>query len=122
MTLSQLDNLPEGYTLHSDQGSVYTSYRYQQAVKEKGITMRMSRKGTPADNAPIESFHSAFKSETFYLDRLRNTTTAIVEQTVKDYIQTIQNFINSENDLYCDDCLSEKLNIRKGIQFNWNNG
>nr|WP_167397394.1 hypothetical protein [Lysinibacillus mangiferihumi] len=48
--------------------------------------MSISRKGTPADNAPIESFHSVLKSETFYLDNLRNTTTAIVEQTVKDYI------------------------------------
>ncbi|POZ57327.1 hypothetical protein LYSIN_02111 [Lysinibacillus sphaericus] len=48
--------------------------------------MSISRKGTPADNASIESFHSLLKSETFYLDNLRNTTTAIVEQTVKDYI------------------------------------
>lgn len=72
--------------LHSDQGSVYTSYRYQQAVKEKGITISMSCKGTPTDNAPIESFHSALKSETFYLDNLKRTTTAIVEQTVNDYI------------------------------------
>lgn len=85
-TLAQLADLPKGCTLHSDQGSVYTSYAYQKAVKEKGITMSMSRKGTPADNAPIESFHSSLKSETFYLDELRNTTTAIVEKTVEDYI------------------------------------
>ncbi|CAM5248817.1 hypothetical protein LSPH24S_04992 [Lysinibacillus sphaericus] len=57
-TLAQLHHFPEGCTLHSDQGAVYTSYDYQQAVKAKGITMSMSRKGTPADNAPIESFHS----------------------------------------------------------------
>lgn len=55
-TLPQLDNLPEGCTPHSDQGSVYTSYRYQQAVKGKGIIMSMSRKGMPADNAPINRF------------------------------------------------------------------
>lgn len=53
--------------------------------------MSMSRKGTPADNAPIESFHSVLKSETFYLDNLKNTTTAIVEQTVKDYINYYNN-------------------------------
>lgn len=46
----QLSKLPEGRILHNDQGSVYTSYDYQKAVKEKGITMSMSRKGTPADN------------------------------------------------------------------------
>lgn len=80
-TLGQLPDLP-GTVLHSDQGSV----AYQEAVKGKGITMSMSRKGTPADNAPIESFHSTLKSETFYLEGLTCTTTAIVEQTVQDYI------------------------------------
>ncbi len=59
---------------------------YQQTVKSKGITKSMSRKGTPADNAPIESFHASLKCETFYLDRLTRTTTAIVMQTVLDYI------------------------------------
>uniref|UniRef100_UPI0004916504 IS3 family transposase n=1 Tax=Paenibacillus sp. UNC451MF TaxID=1449063 RepID=UPI0004916504 len=86
--LDTLNQLPggSGMMLHSDQGSVYTSWAYQQAVKGKGITMSMSRKGTPADNAPIESFHSTLKSETFYLEGLTCTTTAIVEQTVRDYI------------------------------------
>ena len=84
-TLQQLPQL-QGALLHSDQGSVYTSHDYQKAVKEKGITMSMSRKGTPADNASIESFHSTLKSETFYLEGLTCTTTAIVEQTVREYI------------------------------------
>jgi len=84
-TLYQLPALT-GAMLHSDQGSVYTSQVYQEAVKGKGITMSMSRKGTPADNAPIESFHSTLKSETFYLEGLTHTTTAIVEQTIRDYI------------------------------------
>ncbi|MFD3450481.1 IS3 family transposase, partial [Microbacteriaceae bacterium 4G12] len=85
-TLNQLPDLPTGCMLHSDQGSVYTSYDYQKGVKGKGITMSMSRKGTPADNASIESFHSSLKSETFYLDGVKHTTTAIVEQIVEDYI------------------------------------
>ncbi len=84
-TLNQLPSLP-GTILHSDQGSVYTSQAYQEAIKGKDITMSMSRKGTPADNAPIESFHSTLKSETFYLEGLTSTTTAIVEQVVRDYI------------------------------------
>ncbi|WP_312125110.1 MarR family transcriptional regulator [Lysinibacillus boronitolerans] len=32
--------------------------------------------------------------------------------------QIIQNFINRENDLYCDDCLSEKLDIKPRQQVN----
>ncbi len=88
LVLDTLEQLPErtNMLLHSDQGSVYTSQAYQSVVKGKGITMSMSRKGTPADNAPIESFHSTLKSETFYLEDLMCTTTAIVEQTVRDYI------------------------------------
>ncbi|MBO1913330.1 DDE-type integrase/transposase/recombinase, partial [Microvirga sp. 3-52] len=38
-TLNQLPDLPEDCILHCDQGSVYTSYAYQRAVKKKGITM-----------------------------------------------------------------------------------
>ncbi|MFX3632691.1 MAG: IS3 family transposase [Candidatus Pristimantibacillus sp.] len=104
-TLSQLPSLP-GAMLHSDQGSVYTSQAYQEAVKGKGITMSMSRKGTPADNAPIESFHSTLKSETFYLEGLTRTTTAIVEQTVRDYI-TYYNAIR----------IQTKLNNQSPIDF-----
>ena len=90
-TLHQLPNLHEGCLLHSDQGSVYTSAAFQQAVKGKGITMSMSRKGMPTDNAPIESFYATLKSETFYLDGLTRTTTAIIDQTVRDYITYYNN-------------------------------
>ena len=37
-TLFQLPELPEDCILHSDQGSVYTSYEYQKAVKEKELS------------------------------------------------------------------------------------
>lgn len=63
--LKTLEQLPEvtNCLLHSDQGSVYTSYRYQEEVQRKSITMSMSRKGTPSDNACIELFHASLKSE-----------------------------------------------------------
>lgn len=101
-TLNQLTELPEGCILHSDQGSVYTSYVYQKAVKEKGIIMSMSRKGTPADNSPIETFHSSLKSETFYLDGIYRTTNAHVLQIVENYINyynntRIQTKLNSQS-------------------------
>ena len=90
-TLNQLSELPEGCILHSDQGSVYTSYAYQKVVKEKGIIMSMSRKGTPASNSPIETFHSSLKSETFYLDGIYRTTNAHVLQIVDNYIDYYNN-------------------------------
>ena len=61
--LDTFDQLPQttDCLLHSDQGSVYTSFDYQNQIK-KGITMSSSRKGTPSDNACIESFHASLKS------------------------------------------------------------
>ena len=49
---------------------------------KKGITRSMSRKGTPADNACIEWFHSLLKSETFYLHKWRNLTKDSITEIV----------------------------------------
>lgn len=47
----------------------------------------MSRKGTPADNAPIECFHDFLKFETFYLNsELRNSNTIIID-IVENHIE-----------------------------------
>ncbi|MEY9141919.1 putative transposase [Mammaliicoccus lentus] len=89
-TLNQLE-LPSGCIVHSDQGSVYTSYEYYKLCEEKGITRSMSRKGTPADNAPIECFHSSLKCETFYLNNELNSFNDIVIDIVKNYIQNYNN-------------------------------
>lgn len=59
--------------------------------------MSMSRKGTPADNASIESFHSSLKSETFYLNSIDRTTAAIAERTVKEYIHDVNKFVFKRN-------------------------
>ncbi|GIN83905.1 hypothetical protein J6TS2_02910 [Heyndrickxia sporothermodurans] len=53
---------PVGLMLHSDQGSVYTSYAFQNLAK-KSITTSMSRKGNCHDNAVIESFHSSSRKD-----------------------------------------------------------
>ncbi len=50
-----------GIILHFDQGFQYTSYEYKQIYKLNGIFIFMSKKSTPADNAPIESFHANLK-------------------------------------------------------------
>ena len=51
------------------------SYDYQQAIKEKGVTMSISRKGTPTDNPLIETFHSSL---IFYLHRIHSTSNSCV--------------------------------------------
>lgn len=57
---------PNGLVLHSDQGFQYLSNEYRQICEANGILISMSRKGTPLDNAVIESFHSVLKKETLY--------------------------------------------------------
>lgn len=105
-TLNQLPNISEHCILHSDQGSVYTSYSYQNKVKEKGITMSMSRPGKPSDNAPIETFHGYLKHETFHLEPQLKSSNEIVSQTVIQYIK-----------YYNEDRIQEKLGYRSPIDY-----
>ncbi len=77
---------PVGLLLHSDQGSVYTSYSYQKLAKEKGITTSMSRKGNCHDNAVIESFHSSLKSEGFNAQGRASMSNSKVVQIVNQYM------------------------------------
>ncbi|RIN99888.1 IS3 family transposase, partial [Mammaliicoccus sciuri] len=64
-TLKQLQ-LEPGTILHSDQGSVYTSYEYY---------------------APIECFHASIKCETFYLNSELRSSNTIVIDIVENYIE-----------------------------------
>ena len=57
--------------IHSDQGFQYTSYEYQTACRNYGYQISMSRKGTPLDNAVIESFHSRMKTETIWNEEIK---------------------------------------------------
>ena len=50
-----------GLIIHSDQGFQYTSYEYKAICESNGITISMSRKGTPIDDSPIESWHALLK-------------------------------------------------------------
>lgn len=83
-----LDKRPEtkGVILHSDQGSQYTSYAFQNLAKENGIITSMSRKGNCFDNAVIESFHSTLKSEEFYSQPQEHLTNPIVVEKVRNFI------------------------------------
>jgi transposase InsO family protein len=50
---------------HSDQGIQFLSKSYHRYLEKYGIRLSMSRKGTPLDNAPIESFFGWFKDEVY---------------------------------------------------------
>ncbi len=51
--------------LHSDQGSVYASKKYNDLLGSSGIIHSMSRAGTPTDNAAMESINGWIKLELF---------------------------------------------------------
>lgn len=70
--------------LHSDQGWQYRMRRYQNILKEQGITQSMSRKGNCLDNAVVECFFGTLKSECFYLDEFSNISE--LKDAVTEYI------------------------------------
>ena len=55
-----------GLVHHSDRGVQYASREYTALLKAHGITISMSRKGNPYDNAIAESFMKTLKYEQVY--------------------------------------------------------
>ncbi len=53
---------------HTDQGVQYAATAYVECLKAHGITISMSRKGNPKDNAFAESFMKTLKVEEVYLN------------------------------------------------------
>jgi transposase InsO family protein len=58
--------------LHSDQGSEYDSQMYQNTLKQLGIQLSMSDKGSPWQNGFQESFYSHFKLDLGRTDRFEH--------------------------------------------------
>ena len=79
-----------GLILHSDQGFQYTSFEYKVICASKGITISMSRKGTPIDDSPMESWHGILKKETLYNNNITSLEHYIelVEERIVFYNST----------------------------------
>jgi transposase InsO family protein len=61
-----------GLVHHSDRGSVYASREYTGVLKDNGVTISMSRRGNPYDNAGCESFMKTLKYEEVYRQEYRD--------------------------------------------------
>lgn len=79
--------------LHSDQGSVCASKNYNDLPGSSGIIHSMSRAGTPADNAAMESINGWIKSELFTDFHLQGEN---IEEEMAAYIK----FFNEERPAY----------------------
>jgi len=66
-----------GLVHHSDRGVQYACSDYTDLLKEHGITISMSRKGNPYDNAACESFMKTLKYEEVYRQEYRGMAEAL---------------------------------------------
>jgi len=78
-----------GMIHHTDQGSQYTGGAYQAQLRAAGMRPSMSRKGTPYDNAVMESFFSSLKQELTHHERFVDLAEA--KHKLFDYIEVFYN-------------------------------
>ena len=83
--------IPEGTILHSDQGSLYNSIKFQKILEENNFIQSMSRKGTPIDNAPMESFFSTLKSEVIYNPLVKIESYEDLIKEIEEYFKYYNN-------------------------------
>ncbi len=101
----QRRNPEPGMLHHSDQGSQYTSTRYQDRLIELGATISMSRKGNCFDNAVAESFFSTLKAELVHHRNFRNS-----EEARSEIFEFIEVFYNRQR-------LHQNLDYHTPVQY-----
>ena len=79
----------EAVLVHSDQGSQFSSYDWQDFLKAHNLQPSMSRRGNCHDNAVAESFFQLLKRE-----RIRRRTYRDREEARQDVFDYIEMFYN----------------------------
>ncbi len=79
----------EGLIFHSDKGSQYAAYDYQDNLREHGIRQSMSAKGDCYDIASMESFFATIQKELIYREHFKTRAKARLDTV--DYIETWYN-------------------------------
>ena len=88
MALTRRD-VQAGLVHHSDRGTQYASGDYTDLLKTHGITISMSRKGNPWDNAACESFMKTLKYEEVHRNEYRDLTEA--RTSIREFLEKIYN-------------------------------
>jgi transposase InsO family protein len=78
-----------GLVHHSDRGVQYASGDYTDLLKQCGIAISMSRKGSPWDNAACESFMKTLKYEEVYRQEYRDLEEA--RALIEEFLEKIYN-------------------------------
>lgn len=74
-----------GLIIHVDQGSQYTSHRFFEIIQANRLLLSHSRKGTPYDNAVMESFYKSLKREVLNKYGFKNKSEAVMQ--LVDYLE-----------------------------------
>jgi putative transposase len=86
------EHLPEGVIFHSDRGSQYASYDFQDLLRKNRILQSMSAKEDCYDNACAESFFATIKKELVH--RRRFSTRSEATLAILNYINYIVSWYN----------------------------
>jgi transposase InsO family protein len=78
-----------GLVHHSDRGVQYASTDYTDLLQHHGITVSMSRKGNPWDNAACESFMKTLKYEEVHRNEYRDLTEA--RASIREFLEKLYN-------------------------------
>ena len=78
-----------GLVHHSDRGTQYASGDYTDLLKANGITISMSRKGNPWDNAACESFMKTLKYEEVLRNEYRDLADA--RASIREFLEKVYN-------------------------------
>jgi len=78
-----------GLIFHSDRGSQYAAYAFQDELRKYDIRQSMSRKGNCYDNACMESFFSSLKKDIIYGRKFKTREEAKV--LIIEYIESFYN-------------------------------
>ena len=103
------EKIEDQIILHTDQGPVYSSKKYNNLLNEFNIRRSMSRAGTPTDNPVNESLNGWIKEELFIDFDLKHSKD--VPNLIKLYIE----YYNNERPSY-------SLNYKTPIQYKTESG
>ena len=78
-----------GLVHHSDRGVQYASHEYTELLQEHEITISMSRRGNPYDNAACESFMKTLKYDEVYRNEYRDFDDA--RSSIHQFLEVVYN-------------------------------